>query len=168
MPTAVIEVVDPILLSLKIAEPDCCCNNCCRLNEVPDAVCRCFDDDILLSDEGKKLYATIGQFAILRLERDIQLLIPAYDICMPCKECSSNEEDPCNLFEKFTFPVDEFFPPKYDGNLCGCGLASESTNNSCGCASNNNSNCGCNTNHNSNCGSNHNSNCVGGSTIKRC
>lgn len=124
MPTAVIEVVDPILLSLKLVENECGCAPCnCALHEVPDAVCRCFDDDIILSEEGKKLYATIGQFAIMRLERDIQLLIPAYDICMPCKECNSDQEDPCCLFEKFAFPVDEFFPPKYDGNLCGCGMS---------------------------------------------
>lgn len=160
------EVVDPILLSLKMMEPDCRCEtSCCRLNEVPDAVCRCFDDDILLNDEGKRLYATIGQFAILRLERDIQLLIPAYDICMPCKECSSNEEDPCCLFEKFTFPVDEFFPPRYDGNLCGCGLAAESANkNQQGGAS-----CGnCQTTCTTTCQTNCNPGCIGGSSSKRC
>jgi len=48
----------------------------------------------------------------VRLERDVQLLIPAYDYCIPCKECTSNsgEEDPCELFSKVQFPVEEFFP----------------------------------------------------------
>jgi hypothetical protein len=31
---------------------------------------------------------------------------------MPDKECiGSNEEDPCTLFARIHFPVDEFFPP---------------------------------------------------------
>ena len=26
---------------------------------------------------------------------------------------SGGSDDPCDLFQKFKFPVDEFFPPKY-------------------------------------------------------
>ena len=49
---------------------------------------------------------------IIRLERDTQLLIPAYDYCMPDKECQgSTEDDPCTLFSRIRFPVEEFFPP---------------------------------------------------------
>ena len=72
-------------------------------------------DDIVICDEGKKLFVTLGQFSIIKLERDIQLLMPAYDICMPEKDCSGSggSDDPCDLFQKFKFPVDEFFPPKY-------------------------------------------------------
>jgi len=126
LPTAVVEVVEPILLSVKIVDPQyrCCCD-CCCINEVPEAICRCFEDQIVLEDCGRKLVATIGQFAILRLERDIQLLVPAYDICMPAKECcGSEQEDPCCLFDRFKFPVDEFFPPVLHdkpANGCGCG-----------------------------------------------
>ena len=35
-----------------------------------------------------RLYVTLGQFSIIRMERDTQLLIPAYDYCLPEKECS--------------------------------------------------------------------------------
>lgn len=90
-----------------------------------------FGDDIILDNNVRKLFVTLGQFSIIRLERDIQLLMPAYDICMPAKECSCSggkcePEDPCEMFERFDFPVDEFFPrdnkskecPKHD---CGCG-----------------------------------------------
>ena len=56
---------------------------------------------------------TIGQFSIIRLERDTQLLIPAYDYCMPDKECPgvASDEDPCMLFSRIRFPVEEFFLP---------------------------------------------------------
>jgi hypothetical protein len=58
---------------------------------------------------------TLGQFSIVRLERDTQLLIPVYDYCMPEKECScensSTVEDPCCIFRNISFPVGEFFPP---------------------------------------------------------
>ena len=74
---------------------------------------RWFDDELVLSGESRRLQVTIGQFSIIRLERDTQLLIPAYDYCMPEKECAcgSDTEDPCCLFRNIRFPVGEFFPP---------------------------------------------------------
>lgn len=83
-----------------------------------------FGDDIILDNNVKKLYVTLGQFSIIRLERDIQLLMPAYDICMPAKECSCcgsgtcEPEDPCEMFERFDFPVDEFFPRDNNSMTC--------------------------------------------------
>lgn len=111
VPTAVIEAVDPVCLSAKIVDAcNCCGDN--TLCDLPDCVAEIFDDEILSSCENKVLYVSLGQFSIIRLERDTQLLIPAYDICFPQKECSGNSDDPCDIFEKFKFPVDEFFPPK--------------------------------------------------------
>ena len=125
LPVAVVEVVDPVCLNMKLVEKSCCCNEC-DLSEVPDCICGCFADDIVVCDEGKRLYVTLGQFSIVRLERSIQLLMPAYDVCMPEKECTGSSMDPCSLFEKFQFPVNEFFPPETLSNdgECGCG---------CGC-----------------------------------
>ena len=80
--------------------------------------------------EGRRVYVTLGQFSIIRLERDSQLLIPAYDYCMPSKECtSSSEEDPCSIFRQVQFPTEEFFPPNtiaapegyQETKNCGCG-----------------------------------------------
>jgi len=34
-----------------------------------------------------------------------------YDYCMPCKECCPTTDNPCDLFKKMCFPVNEFFPP---------------------------------------------------------
>ena len=54
----------------------------------------------------------MGQFSIIRLERDTQLVVPAYDYCLPEKESPVTvTDDPCTLFSRIHFPVEEFFPP---------------------------------------------------------
>lgn len=136
LPVAVVEVVDPVVLGAKVIDGDGCGET--LLNDVPEMICSCFDDDLVITDEGKKLYATLGQFSIIKLERDIQLLMPAYDICLPDKECAGSAEDPCELFQKFKFPVDEFFPPKMsdmitgspNSNIGGCSRCSSAQNSS--------------------------------------
>lgn len=133
-PEAVVETLDPLVLSAKIVEPNCCCGCGCDLNEVPESISCLFGDDIILDPNVKKLYVTLGQFSIIRLERDIQLLMPAYDICLPAKECCSGPncqpQDPCDMFEKFEFPVEEFFPPKRDNREMD--FSTQPTNNGCG------------------------------------
>lgn len=147
-PTAVVEVVDPIVLDARVVAPETSCNCCCcALHEVPRSICSCFGgDNLVLDNDGYQLFVTLGQFSIIRLERDIQLLMPAYDICLPRRDCSGSgvggEQDPCEIFANFEFPIDEFFPPKPDcaDNLCGS--LGGNTNNGCGCGNNSNG-CGC-------------------------
>ncbi|WP_295632842.1 hypothetical protein, partial [uncultured Intestinimonas sp.] len=114
LPTAVVEAVDPIVLSMKLVDV-CECRPCdCELTEIPPCICSCFGSDLCFGGENKRVYVTLGQFSIIRLERETQLLMPAYDYCMPEKECacgSCGEEDPCEIFRHVKFPVDEFFPP---------------------------------------------------------
>ena len=73
----------------------------------------------------------------MRLERDIQLLMPAYDICMPERDCSCSDDgscdDPCEIFERFEFPVDAFFPPKQETRHNDCGCNEQRRNDGCGC-----------------------------------
>ncbi len=116
LPTAVCEVVEPLCLGSKLVEPDAscpCCCACCEPSQVPETICKCFEEDLVAPVSGKRWTVTLGQFSIMRLERDSQLLMPAYDFCVPDKECvlGGGETDPCNLFEQINFPVDEFFPP---------------------------------------------------------
>ncbi len=123
-PTAVVEAVDPLLLGLKLVDP-CDCHCCeCELCEVPPCICSCFGSDLAFGSEGKRLYVSLGQFSLIRLERDTQLLIPVFDYCLPEKECACDggqcEEDPCELFRHVKFPVDEFFPPDKAPGGCGC------------------------------------------------
>lgn len=111
LPTAIVEAVDPIALDVKVCENrrrGCGMELC----EIPACIGKLFDEDIILSEECKQLYITLGQFSIIRLERDIQLVIPAYCVDMPEKECCNTESDPCSVFEQFAFPVDDFFPPR--------------------------------------------------------
>ena len=113
LPSAVVEAVDPIALDVKLVDR-CDCNNGCESDrrEVPEVVCSFFDEELVISNEGRSCYVTLGQFSIIKLERKSQLLIPSYDFCIPDKECCGNENDPCDLFNKINFPVDEFFPPQ--------------------------------------------------------
>ncbi len=118
MPEAVVEVVDPICLNVKLVEA---CDRrhhhsgCDDLCDVPECICGCFDDELVLSDSEKRIYVTLGQFSIIKLQRNTQLLIPSFDSCIPEKECiGSTDENPCELFRRIKFPVDEFFPP----NVC--------------------------------------------------
>ena len=111
-PIAVVEAVDPIVLDARIM--DCCCKrDCdCDLCEIPTFVGDCFGGELSSGDDSRRIYVTLGQFSIVRLERDTQLLIPVYDYCIPQTECSGgDQEDPCGLFSSVAFPVNEFFPP---------------------------------------------------------
>ena len=130
----VVEAVDPLILSMKLVErcPQNCCE--CSCGDIPGCVSCCFGGGLYFGPEGKRVYFTLGQFSLIRLERDAQLLIPTYDYCIPSKECdnSCTEDDPCELFRKVQFPMEEFFPPNsvpgdggsVPGPGCGCG---------CGC-----------------------------------
>lgn len=111
LPTAVVEAVDPIILSMKLVEV-CDRGNECELTDIPGAIRDAFSSELMMGGDTRRIYVSLGQFSIVRLERDSQLLMPAYDYCLPEKECvGSSEDDPCALFSKISFPVDEFFPP---------------------------------------------------------
>ena len=83
---------------------------------LPAGIQAAFDEPISLDNNSiRRVYLSLGQFSILRLERDSQLLIPMYDYCMPTRECAGGDEDgdddPCEIFRQIRFPVGEFFPP---------------------------------------------------------
>lgn len=125
-PRAKVQVAQPICLEAKICNPCDCCNTMCGINiSLPRCVRRCFNEDFpedFLNRPCEKAVAvTIGLFTIVQLERDVQMLIPAYDFCIPSKECSCDTDDPCETFRKIKFPVNEFFPPKEaEFDDCGC------------------------------------------------
>jgi len=132
-PHAVVEAVEPMVLGAKIQEV----SNGCRCDgdpeEIPGGILACFDDDLVLGGEQQRLYVTIGQFSIIRMERETQLLIPSFDYCIPTKECSdvaalASAQDACDLFAQVEFPVEEFFP----GRKESCIDPSESCNNCAG------------------------------------
>ena len=113
LPIAVVEAVDPLILGIKMVDRcDRTCDCVCDGVEIPRCIAACFPEGLDTSSDGRRVYLTLGQFSIIRLERDSQLLIPAYDYCIPQKECPGcNEEDPCAVFRRVQFPMEEFFPP---------------------------------------------------------
>ena len=40
------------------------------------------------------------------------MMIPAYDFCIPDKESEYSTGDPCEMFKKIQFPMEDFFPPR--------------------------------------------------------
>lgn len=118
VPTAVVQSVDPIALHAKLTDCACAVPGDIEDREIPAEILAAFNEPLVLADFARRWYVTIGQFSIIRLERDTQLLIPAYDYCLPDKECQgSSDEDPCALFGRINFPIEEFFPPD---TLCSC------------------------------------------------
>jgi len=74
--------------------------------------------------------ATLGVFSIVQLMREVQMLLPSYDYCIPDKSCSYSTDSPCDMFSRLDFPTDEFFPPSV------CEISSD-TGGGCGCDSDN-------------------------------
>lgn len=103
LPKASVSVVEPIALDTKIAS--------------------------ILSGNNiltRGIVITIGLFSIVQLSRPVALLIPTYDYCVPKHECclgggGTNSETACEVFEKISFPLEQFFPQPtsdYDPRKC--------------------------------------------------
>ena len=135
MPQAVVEAVEPIVLSARMVEAcDCRCGDY-DCSDLPRCISACFDDELVVGGDSRQLYVTLGQFSIIRLERDTQLLLPCYDYCIPTKECSDvsgePDTDPCEIFSQIQFPVNEFFPKGSAPQNCGCGQNQNNCQNNC-------------------------------------
>ncbi len=115
-PTAVVEVLDPMVLSSKVKEIcDCHCGE--TAVQIPNGIRGLFDDELVLSGDRRRLFVTLGQFSIIRLERDAQLVIPVLDYSIPTKECCDAPgcaEDPCEMFSRIPFPAGQFSPKGCD------------------------------------------------------
>ena len=126
LPIAKVEVAEPITLNARIVEVlESSCDDGCDRN-IPGTVSELleevdYDDTDLLREPGedrhlvigRRVVATIGLFSIIKLARHVQLLIPAFDFCVPNKQCvAATDEDACGLFDTIDFPIDEFFPPQ--------------------------------------------------------
>lgn len=127
VPLATIHVVDPVSLDAKFicvpcgnkCPPPCPPNPCC-----PPPPPHC---------EGKQfervLAVSLGLFSIVQLSRPVSLLVPAYDYCIPCKDCSAGvttSEAPCEVFDRIEFPTELFFPQPGNDNSNNCGCAERS------------------------------------------
>ena len=120
-PTAVVEVLDPMVLSSRVRN-SCDCSGGCMI-QIPPYIREMFDEELVLSGDQRRLFVTLGQFSIVRLERDAQLIVPVLDYSIPTKECCDSPgccaEDPCEMFSRIPFPTAQFAPTGCDGG-CKC------------------------------------------------
>ena len=110
-----------MVLSSRVREADPCSCDGGSLT-VPEGVKCLFDEPLVVSGSQRQLYVTLGQFSIVRLERDAQLVVPVLDYAVPCKECcdeSGSGEDPCELFSRIPFPTEQFSATGCDGDTPG-------------------------------------------------
>ncbi|MBR0446068.1 MAG: hypothetical protein IIX23_02110 [Oscillospiraceae bacterium] len=124
LPTAVVEVLDPMVLSSRVREA-CECRES-NLVQIPASICDVFDEELVLCNETRRLYVSLGQFSIVRLERDAQLVVPMVEYSIPTKECCENPgcgEDPCEMFSRIPFPTEQFAPRNCDRQDCDCGCS---------------------------------------------
>lgn len=123
MPKCVVNVVDPIPLSARIGEIRNCYESVCC---VPDCVCEAIGGNVVndLQSGTPTIFATIGLFTVVQLIRNVQMLVPVYDFCVPEKTCKCSTDHPCDTFSKIQFPLDDFFPPRStsteNGPCCQC------------------------------------------------
>ncbi len=112
-PTAVVEVLDPMVLASKITD-NCDCGCCELAAQIPEYVQNMFDEPLVTAQQQRRLYVTLGQFSIIRLERDAQIVVEVLDYAIPTKQCSetpgSCAEDPCEMFSRIPFPTQQFAP----------------------------------------------------------
>ena len=108
---AVVEVLDPMVLGSRVCPVQVC--EPCSLT-IPTDVQAVFGDDLVLGGDKQRLFVTLGQFSIIRLERPAQLIVPVLDYAMPTKECCASPgataEDPCEMFSRIPFPTRQFTP----------------------------------------------------------
>ena len=136
-PTAIVEVVSPVLLGARIVERvsecNCCC--CCCESDIPKPVHACLEAPLSFGGIGgaegrggeRYLTVSLGIFSVVRIVRSAQYVISATEYSVPDKICvSSQDDDPCAIFKSMAFPVSEFsssdyVPQKLEGSgKCHC------------------------------------------------
>ena len=121
-PTAVVEVLDPMILSSKVVDACGCSEQ--SVVQIPGFIRNLFEEALVLTPENRRLLVTLGQFSIVRLERDAQLIVPVLDYAIPTKECCDAPggcaEDPCELFSRIPFPASRFSPSGCDSDCNRC------------------------------------------------
>lgn len=116
-PTAKVQAVDPVVLSTNIVDSCECAIPLCTT--FPQSILKSNIEGAIPMASSRAVLVSLGLFSIIQMERDVQMTIPAYDFCIPDRECDCNTQDPCAAFQNIEFPVDQFFPPERDDG-CYC------------------------------------------------
>ena len=120
-PRCSVQCVDPIPLAAKICELRDCFEG---IGCIPAGLQERLGGNVVtgLPAGSPTVYVTLGLFSIVQLIRNVQMLIPVYDFCIPEKQCANMTDEPCDAFRRIKFPTDDFFPPR-PSNVGGCGCA---------------------------------------------
>jgi len=98
LPTASVQVVEPIALETKIINNS---KNPCECGK---------------HEHERAVVMTIGLFSVVELYRPVTIMVPTYEYTIPTKECHTDVESPCAVFDKIRFTAEEFSP----GTISGC------------------------------------------------
>jgi hypothetical protein len=107
LPIVNVQVIDPMILATQIDS-----NNVPQNFVAPEAIAQQFTGSFSGFTPLRVVHISIGLFSIVQLERQVQVMVPIYDFCLPDKGSVTSTDDPCELFDKISFPTDEFFPPR--------------------------------------------------------
>ncbi len=108
LPTASVSVLEPIVLETRITGGDGGSDGDARQRGIS---------------------VTLGLFSVVELTRPVTLLVPTYDYTIPRKECCTESDSPCEVFDKLKFPEEEFSPISLS-NSDGCDDLDEAVLNS--------------------------------------
>ena len=117
-PVAKVQAVDPVILHTEVV--DACDCPIMPVTSFPQSILNANADMQIPVNYNKTVLVTLGLFSIVQMERDVQMMIPAYDFCIPDRECNCSTQNPCETFQNIEFPVDEFFPPEKSEDACCC------------------------------------------------
>ena len=115
LPKVTVQIAEPMLLSscskesVDIASEWCSCS-------LPSSICSCFEGSFENVLPQRNVFISIGIFSIVQIERQVQMMVPVYDYCIPEKECTNTSENPCDVFKNIEFPINEFFPSRETDN----------------------------------------------------
>ena len=126
-PRCVVQAVDPIALSSRLGVHRDCYEN---VGIIPSTLTNYLGGPVVTDLEKgcPAVYVTLGLFTIVQLIRNVQMLVPVYDFCIPEKQCDNTADQPCDIFRRIKFPTDDFFPPRPCSvdKECGCGCSDNS------------------------------------------
>lgn len=105
LPTASVQVVPPLALETKIGTV---CRQCGSNGQVPEGY----------PPTVRTVVMTLGLFSVIELTRPVTILVPTFDYTIPTKECTTDAESPCAVFDKMRFPTEEFSPSMLNDPDC--------------------------------------------------
>ena len=119
LPSAVVEVVEPLVLTARLSPGGGERCGCSTALAIPFEIRAYFDDGLIAESGGNKVFVTLGLFSIIKIEREAEMLVRAIEGCVRLQP--PVEEEGCGLFNRMRFPIQEFYPEQKDECLpCEC------------------------------------------------